>query len=340
MAKWGEGDPRWIVEERPDATNVNNWHWTEKNACAWSIEKLKELLTDLRIESDLAKCKVTLVDKCDGEAVVNNRKGKLIFFYEWDLQLKWKGRITNGDGTVIEGTAHVPNLSEENNISDLDVAISVSDSSSTADILKDFMRITGKETIQAQLGKYISALKEEFSQGMILPRKWEDGKEVKSGIAKSEFNNQQALMNCSKNDVKSQILRTSMLNLRQIFQCTAEEFYKALTIPEMVHVFTCGPVKMDVKAGGIFEMFGGNIHGTFVELVPNKKIVQRWRLKSWPEEHFSTVTFTIKQKEDHTEVSIVQSGIPQSELDVTRENWDRYYWESIKRKFGFGSFIV
>ena len=27
MAKWGEGDPRWIVEDRPDATNVNNWHW-------------------------------------------------------------------------------------------------------------------------------------------------------------------------------------------------------------------------------------------------------------------------------------------------------------------------
>lgn len=29
MAKWGEGDPRWIVEERADATNVNNWHWWE-----------------------------------------------------------------------------------------------------------------------------------------------------------------------------------------------------------------------------------------------------------------------------------------------------------------------
>ena len=44
MAKWGEGDPRWIVEERPDATNVNNWHWTEKNADQWSKDKLKELL--------------------------------------------------------------------------------------------------------------------------------------------------------------------------------------------------------------------------------------------------------------------------------------------------------
>ena len=41
MAKWGEGDPRWIVEERPDATNVNNWHWSEKNADNWSKQKLK-----------------------------------------------------------------------------------------------------------------------------------------------------------------------------------------------------------------------------------------------------------------------------------------------------------
>ena len=27
MAKWGEGDPRWIVEHRDDGKNVNNWHW-------------------------------------------------------------------------------------------------------------------------------------------------------------------------------------------------------------------------------------------------------------------------------------------------------------------------
>jgi hypothetical protein len=27
MAKWGEGDPRWIVEDRADGTNADNWHW-------------------------------------------------------------------------------------------------------------------------------------------------------------------------------------------------------------------------------------------------------------------------------------------------------------------------
>jgi hypothetical protein len=29
-----------------------------------------------------------------------------------------------------------------------------------------------------------------------------------------------------------------------------------------------------------------------------------------------------------------------SEADSTKENWDRYYWEAIKRTFGFGAFIV
>lgn len=27
MAKIGEGDPRWIVDQREDGRNVNSWHW-------------------------------------------------------------------------------------------------------------------------------------------------------------------------------------------------------------------------------------------------------------------------------------------------------------------------
>lgn len=36
MAKWGQGDPRWIVEEREDGTNVNNWHWCGGRAGGWA----------------------------------------------------------------------------------------------------------------------------------------------------------------------------------------------------------------------------------------------------------------------------------------------------------------
>jgi len=50
------------------------------------------LFVDHIIESPKVGQAIILeVEKCEGEARANNRKGKLIFFYEWDLTLKWKG---------------------------------------------------------------------------------------------------------------------------------------------------------------------------------------------------------------------------------------------------------
>ena len=42
MALWGQGDARWICEEREDAKNVNNWHWSEVDASAPSKKFFKE----------------------------------------------------------------------------------------------------------------------------------------------------------------------------------------------------------------------------------------------------------------------------------------------------------
>ena len=36
MAKLGEGDQRWIVEERKDGANVHGWHWAEKDCKEWT----------------------------------------------------------------------------------------------------------------------------------------------------------------------------------------------------------------------------------------------------------------------------------------------------------------
>ncbi|KAJ1396054.1 START-like domain superfamily [Sesbania bispinosa] len=49
MAKYGEGDKRWIVEERPDGTNVHNWHWAETNCLEWSRTFFTNLLSNLPI---------------------------------------------------------------------------------------------------------------------------------------------------------------------------------------------------------------------------------------------------------------------------------------------------
>ncbi|XP_023013447.2 activator of 90 kDa heat shock protein ATPase homolog 1 [Leptinotarsa decemlineata] len=341
MAKWGEGDPRWIVEERPDATNVNNWHWTEKNASSWSQDRIKELFRDVKIKADDADITINEVEKMEGEASANNRKGKLIFFYEWDIILNWSGKLRDGTGRDITGKIQVPNLSEENEVSELDIQISVKDEDDEGTKLKEIMLKVGKDFVRSQLSKYISGLKEEFSKGMILPKKDQikpdSVKNLTSGFNKKI--NMEPVVNNENQRIGLKI-DTRTIKESHKFQCTAQEFYDALTRIEMVTAFTRGHVKLDPVKGGKFELFGGNIYGKFEELLPAKKIIQQWRYKQWPEGHFSTVTIEIDQKNDHTEVTLEQTGVPSAELEVTKGNWQRYYWDSMKQTFGFGVFFT
>ena len=46
----------------------------------------------MHVHNEEGKCEVTEVSKLDGEASINNRKGKLIFFYEWSVKLNWTGK--------------------------------------------------------------------------------------------------------------------------------------------------------------------------------------------------------------------------------------------------------
>lgn len=78
----------------------------------------------------------------------------------------------------------------------------------------------------------------------------------------------------------------------------------------MVVAFTHGPVELELKKDGEFHLFGGNVHGKFIELTPNSKIIQTWRFKRWPDGHFSIVTMEIDQQSDHTELKLSQTGIP------------------------------
>lgn len=337
MAKWGEGDPRWIVEERCDATNVNNWHWTEKNATGWSKDKLKALLEGFVIEDENHKCEIKEFTKLEGEASANNRKAKLIFFYEWDLKAEWKG-IIRGCDSYHKGKLEIPNLSEENEPSDLDVSVSANTDKEEAYRLKEFMRTVGAEKIRDQLAKYIAELKTEFSQGMILPAK--NAKQSSESTPKNTENKAKQEINkvvqANSNPVGVKI-RCKKLTDKQNFKCRAADIYRALTEKDMVRAFTRGDVQVEAEKGGRFALFGGNVQGEFTELAPYQQIVMRWRYKSWPVEHYSTVTMEFKEKEDSTDLVLTQTGIPEAEYDRTVQGWQQHYWESIKQTFGFGA---
>lgn len=345
MARWGEGDPRWIVEERPDATNVNNWHWSEKNATPWSKERLQQLLEDLEIAQGDFSCTIEKIDKCAGEATANNRKGKLIFFYEWELVLKWKGQLKSSDKSH-EGKITIPNLSEENDLAEIEISVTIEESNEESEALKVFMYNIGREKIRHQLGIYVKELKEEFSKGLILPKKGEENSDAlnKDEIKKSSkaFNNS-IHQDGKTNDCSKQVgckLNVRTLTMQEEFHCRANDLYNVLTKAEMLTAFTRSPAKVDASRGGEFCLYGGNVQGKFEQLVPEKKICQMWRLNNWPSGHYSNVEIELEETSTCTRMTLIQTGIPSEEYDSMRNNWNRYYWHSIKQTFGFGAALL
>jgi len=343
MAKWGEGDPRWIVEERADGCNVNNWHWSEKNATPWSKDKIKSLLVGLKIEDEEHSCEIVELTKCDGEATANNRKAKLIFFYEFELTGEWKGSFKNGD-KIHRGKFLIPNLSEENTADDIDVNITVDKECTESYQLKQFMHKTGQKIIKDRIGEYIKDLTEEFSKGLILPT---DGsantakskpKSTQENVVKKQLN--QAVNQSSKSShqtVKGVRIKCKKFSQKIEFMCQAGDLYRALTERQMVCAFTRGDAEIEADKGAKFRLFNGSVTGTFTELNFNESIGMRWRFESWPAEHYSEVKITFDQKDCTTDLILEQSGIPENEYDKTSEGWERYYWQPIKATFGFGA---
>lgn len=59
-------DPRWLVEPRPDGTNVNGWHWQDKNRFAWAKERLEQAVPELP-PAQTGNARITKVTDVVGE---------------------------------------------------------------------------------------------------------------------------------------------------------------------------------------------------------------------------------------------------------------------------------
>ncbi|NXV35549.1 AHSA2 ATPase, partial [Rissa tridactyla] len=326
MAKWGQGDPRWIVEERADATNVNNWHWTERDATSWSKSKLKEVLVGLVVEGEAGRCEISDLKQVEGEASCNSRKGKLIFFYEWNLRLSWKGTVKES-GEKHKGSVEIPNLSEENEVDDTE--INVSKKKGEGDVLKDLMRTEGTTKVREALRDYLKALKTEFTLGMILPTKTTVGQEPATE-RKPSGNTLQDSVSAQSVDIIGVKIPTVKILMREIFNSPADELYSIFTTKELVQKFSKCPAVIEAEKGGKLLMFDGCVSGEYAELVPSQRIVLKWRCRSWPDEHYATVALNFKDMAAQTELQLECKGVPVSNEDSTRQCWKKQYFEEIR----------
>lgn len=127
------------------------------------------------------------------------------------------------------------------------------------------------------------------------------------------------------------------------FRTSAEELFITFTDPQRIAAFTRAPPRLfeGAHVGGKFALFDGNVTGEYTELEKPTKITQKWRLRQWPEGHYSTLAIQFDQNDvDAVTVMRVEwKGVPVGQEEVTKRNWGEYYVRSIKKTFGFGTIL-
>ena len=119
------------------------------------------------------------------------------------------------------------------------------------------------------------------------------------------------------------------------FETSSDLIFQTFTDVGRVSAFTGSGAQISPEKGSAFKMFGGSVQGTIEEIIPNQKIVQKWRFASWPAEHYSHVTIEITDKGSKSLVKLTQTGIPESDFDRTRLGWEEHFWRRIKGVFGW-----
>lgn len=111
------------------------------------------------------------------------------------------------------------------------------------------------------------------------------------------------------------------------------DIYEALMDSKKHSQLTGDRASISRQMGGRSTAFGDWLEAINVELIPDKKIVQRWRGSDWPKGHYSLATFEIKEKTDNGSILIfTQIGIPEDKFDDISDGWYEHYWDKIKEK--------
>lgn len=115
-----------------------------------------------------------------------------------------------------------------------------------------------------------------------------------------------------------------------IFKASPERIYEALMNAEEHSEFTGGPAEISRDAGGEFSCHGGQIAGRNIELVPNKRIVQAWRVNQWDEGVYSVVKVELVAEGDATRLVLDHAGFPEAHGEHLDDGWHARYWKPLE----------
>src|SRR5215469_7836274 len=91
------------------------------------------------------------------------------------------------------------------------------------------------------------------------------------------------------------------------------------------------PTQIAPETGGPFTIFRGHIVGRHIELVPNQRIVQAWRVVDWDPGIYSIVKFELTRQDSGTKIIFDHAGFPQGKGQHLADGWKANYWEPLEK---------
>lgn len=123
-----------------------------------------------------------------------------------------------------------------------------------------------------------------------------------------------------------------------VFQAIRKRVYEALTdakqftkITSFSPVMKAAPAEISREVGGAFTCFGGHIIGRQVELVPNERIVQAWRVVTWAPGVYSIARFELKEHGSETRLVFDHAAFPDGKAEHLAAGWKENYWEPLHK---------
>lgn len=126
--------------------------------------------------------------------------------------------------------------------------------------------------------------------------------------------------------------RTRTIRQTSWIRATPEDVYDALMTTRGHAAFTGARARISGEVGGKFVAWDGYIHGTNLELVRGRKIVQAWRPteETWPEDHDSIVRYILSPSRGGTEIRFTHSKVPTAHVAHLSQGWKDHYWAPLK----------
>jgi activator of HSP90 ATPase len=126
----------------------------------------------------------------------------------------------------------------------------------------------------------------------------------------------------------------STIHQEATFSAPPSRVYKALVDLKEFAELTGAPASGESTEGAAFSAFGGHVTGRHIELVPDKRVVQAWRAKTWPEGVHSIVRFELQADGRGTKLVFDHEGFPEDQKDHLASGWRSMYWEKIAKYVG------